>query len=249
MRGLIIMLIALAGAVQALAFDHSYTRYASVLTNHVRGGGVTYASLKSAPANLDGALDELAAVTETDFKAWPEAQQLAFLINLYNAATLKLVVEHYPVKSIRKIGGVLESPWKLKVVRLFGSLTTLDYLEHNRLRQVYREARIHFAIVCAAQGCPSLRNEPFVGDRLDAQLAEQTRQFLSQRHKNRVDLDTRTLWLSPIFDWFASDFTREGQTVPRFVAQYLPEAEAKAIRSGDFRVRFTDYDWSLNQRD
>lgn len=241
-----LLLGAFLGRVEA--FDHSHARLAKILSAHVADGWVDYAGLKADPTGLQSYLDEVAGVTEDEFKGWTEPQQIAFLLNLYNAATLRLVADHYPVKSIKKIGGLLSGPWKQEVVRLWGRTTTLDEVEHGLLRARYAEPRVHFALVCAAKSCPPLRAEPFVADRLDAQLTDQGKQFLAQPAKNRVDLAAKTLWLSPIFDWFRADFTKEGKSLEEAVAPFLADADARQVRSGGLKVKFTAYDWSLNAK-
>lgn len=230
------------------AFDHTHARLAKVLSAQVTNGTVDYAALKSSPAELRSYLDEVAAVKEDEFKRWAQPQQVAFLLNLYNAATLQLVADNYPVTSIKKIGGIFGSPWKQEVVRLWSRTITLADLEHGLLRARYTEPRIHFALVCAAKSCPPLRAEPYLPDKLDAQLADQAKRFFAQPEKNRLEVATETLWLSPIFKWFGDDFTKDGRTVPEFAASFFGEADAKSLRVGNFKVKFTDYDWSLNTK-
>ncbi len=230
------------------AFDHTHAALDGLLKRHVAAGAVDYAALKTAPAPLDAYLATLAAVTETDFAAWPEKERLAFLINLYNAATLKLIVVNYPLKSIRSIGWLPGAAWKQEGVSLFGRKVSLDHVEHGIIRREYRDARVHFALVCAAVGCPPLRSEAFVAARLDAQLDDQGRVFLAQPGKNRVDAATGTVWLSQIFKWFAGDFEAEAGTVLKFATPFFPPEAQRALAAGTFKVQFTHYDWSLNDR-
>jgi hypothetical protein len=239
-------LLALAPRTQA--FDHRHEKFAKVLAAQVTAGAVDYAALKSKPTDLSAYLNELAIVPEAEFKAWTPPQQVAFLINLYNASTLQLVADHYPVKSIKKIGGLFGNPWKLEVVRVWGRRISLDEVEHGLLRARYAEPRVHFALVCGAKSCPPLRGEPYIADQLDAQLTDQGRRFLQQTAKNRVDADSQTLWLSPIFQWYAGDFIKDGQTIESFVASYFGEKDASRIRAGGLKVKYTDYDWSLNAK-
>lgn len=236
-----------APLVHSAGFDHVHSAFARVLDRFVSTNGVDYAGLKAQPADLDAYLDEVARVSGPDFEEWSRPQRLALLINLYNAATLKLVVDHHPVTGIRKIGGWLTSPWELPVVRLWGRTNSLDWLEHGIIRPRYAEPRIHFAVVCAAKGCPPLRTEPFIAERLDAQLDDQTRRFLAQRDKNRLDVATRTLHLSPIFKWYRGDFEIDGDGLQQFLRPYFSEAEVPVLDDPKLRIRFTDYDWSLNE--
>lgn len=234
--------------VPAHAFDHSHSALDHVLKAHVRDAAVDYVALKAAPGPLDACLDQLAAVSEAEFNGWTEAERLAFLINLYNAATLKLIAENYPVKSIKSIGWVPGSAWKQAGVRLFGKKISLDEVEHGIIRKQSKEARVHFALVCAARGCPPLRAEAFVAARLDAQLQDQGMIFIRDRGKNRADVATRTLYLSKIFKWFAGDFEAASGSVQKFVAPFFPEESRAALAVGDFKIAYTDYDWSLNDQ-
>ncbi len=231
------------------AFDHTHAAFDVVLQRHVREGLVDYAALKAAPAPLDAYLATLAAVPEAEFKAWTEPQRFAFLINLYNAATLRLILDHYPLKSIRSIGLLPGAAWKKEGVSLFGRKTSLDHVEHGIIRKEYPDARAHFALVCAARGCPPLRDEPFVADRLAAQLDDQGRVFLGDPVKNRVEAAKRTVHLSAIFKWFSGDFEASAGTVLKFVTPFFPEpARAALATGGDFKIAYTDYDWSLNEQ-
>jgi len=238
-----------ASRLPASAFDHSHSIYGRVLNAYVLEGSVDYAALKKNPGDLNAYLDRLASVSEEEFRAWSETQRIAFLTNLYNAATLKLIIDHYPVKSIRKIGVPWKGPWKQEVVRLFGDAVTLDHVEHDLLRKDYKEPRIHFALVCAARSCPPLRREPYVPDRLDDQLADQGRIFLNDSSKNRVDLERRIVYLSKIFEWFRGDFEEHSGSVLAFVLPYFPDFDSKRIRGETFMIEYLDYDWGLNDRE
>ena len=229
-------------------FDHSHRALDTILKQQVEDGRVDYRALKENRQPLDDCLRQLGAVTETGFKQWTEPQQLAFLINLYNAATLQLIIDHYPVKSIKDIGGLLKGPWKQEFVPLFGRKVTLDHLEHEVLRAKYDEPRIHFGLVCAAKGCPPLRPEAFTAEQLETQLDEQGRLFLRDPKKNRVEARTRTVYLSPIFKWFSEDFERSSGSILKFVARYFEAKDQEFLNTEkNWRIRYTDYDWSLNE--
>lgn len=227
--------------------DHSHAAFTSILSKHVKNELVDYAGIKKNPAPLNTYLDTLASVPESAFKKWDKKQQMAFLINLYNAATLKLVIDHYPVKSIKEIGGA-QGPWKQKVVRLFGKIETLDHIEHNLLRPKYKDPRVHFAVNCASIGCPALRAEAFQAEKLDAQLDEQGRIFIRDTSKNSVDAKNKTLNLSEIFDWFKDDFTAKSGTVEKFISGYVSDADQKVIQQGGLAIKKTKYDWNLNKQ-
>jgi hypothetical protein len=233
-------------AADAADFDPSRAPFDSVLKSHVKDARVNYTALKARPQELDRFLDQVAAVGESEFKRWTEKQQIAFLINAYNAYTLRLILDHYPVKSIKDIGTLFKGPWDQPVVHLFGRTLTLNTVEHKMLRTDYNEPRIHFALVCAANGCPPLRGEAYVADRLDKQLKDQARQFLADAQKNRVDARGRTVYLSPIFKWYGEDFEKKSGGVLQFLKPYWPENEGATVATDDFKIRYTDYDWSLN---
>ncbi len=237
-----------AASASAAEFDHTHAALDQLLRRHVTDALVDYPALKTNSKQLNAYLDELAAVREADFQNWTQPQKLAFLINLYNAATLRLVLDHYPIKSIKKIGGLLSGPWDQPVVRLFSGTVTLGHVEHEILRKKYNEPRIHFAIVCAALGCPPLRSEAYVADRLDAQLDDQGRKFLGNGRKNSVDAKNKVVNLSPIFKWFSGDFEKKSGTVLKFVAPFFSADAQAELAKGGYKISYTSYDWSLNEK-
>lgn len=240
------MLLILLALPANAEFDQTHSTFDKILKANVKGKGVDYAALKKNSAPLAAYLKTLANINSSEFKSWSGDEQLAMLINLYNAATLKLVVDHYPVKSIKDIGG-FAGPWKQPVVDLLGKKQTLDYLENNILRPDYNDPRIHFGINCASIGCPALRSSAFRADKLSSQLDEQTRAFLGDTLKNRVDVKGRKLYLSSIFDWFKSDFVKKSGSVEKFIAPYLSAADRTAVLGGGLSIKYTNYSWSLNK--
>ena len=229
-------------------FDHTHARYAAILSESVSNGCVDYSRLRASPGALDAYLNELAEVKPEEFAAWGREERLALLLNLYNARTLRLIVDHYPLKSIREIGVLPGAAWRERVVRFGGEIMALGHLENKIIRAAYGEPRIHFALVCAAKGCPVLRSEPYAGHRLDRQLDEQAKQFLATPKKNRFDAAKNTLWLSPIFKWYEEDFTGKEGSLAGYVKAFLPEESRQALdRAAKVKVRYTDYDWSLNE--
>jgi hypothetical protein len=242
---MIVSVLTVSSQLFGAEFDQSHSRYAKVLTKYVKNARVNYAGLKKDPTDLDAYLKAIATVRPDEFKTWSKDQQLALLLNLYNAHTLKLIINHYPLDSIRDIGLLPGAAWRIQDVRFGGQLLTLDHLEHKIIRADYDEPRIHFALVCAALSCPPLRSEPYVAAKLDAQLEEQARLFLADSSKNRFDPGTNTLWLSAIFDWYQEDFG----DLKSYAADFLPEKSAEALRQADeVNVKFRDYDWSLNSQ-
>jgi uncharacterized membrane protein YdjX (TVP38/TMEM64 family) len=235
------------GTATRASVDHS--GWTALLTAHVTDGMVDYdafATDSRFPAYL-------ALLDRTDARTLSRDERLAYWINVYNAYTVALINQRNERKSIRNINKVFgiptKSPWAEPVVRAGGRVLSLDDVEHKIIRVEFGEPRIHVALVCAAMGCPPLRSEAYVAERLDAQLSEQVRRFLAQREKNRVDVAAKTVYGSPIFTWYREDFGGTLKGVGTFLAPYASDpASAALLRSGDFSWVDTDYDWSLNIR-
>jgi hypothetical protein len=182
---------------------------------------------------------------------------------------LKAIIDHYPIKasfwrslkfprnSIRQIPGV----WTDLKFPVMGQRMTLDEIEHGILRQKFNEPRIHMALVCAAMGCPPLRSEPYVGDKLNDQLNDQARRFLADPKKFKIDRNEGQVALSPIFKWFGEDFIRtygtnagfsrfqpKERAVLNFIQNYLSAADQEYLFKGDYAISYLGYDWSLNER-
>ncbi len=263
-----LLLAADATAVAGQGFD--YGDYGDVLAAYVNDQGmVDYEGLKAHREKLDAFATALATLDPTVYDQWTEKQKLAFWINAYNALTLQTIINHYPIQSslfesllypknsIRQISGV----WDELQFAVMGQKMTLDHIEHENLRKNFNEPRIHMALVCAAMGCPPLRNEPYVGDRLDAQLDDQTRRFLQNPQKFRIDPVNGRVYLSSIFKWFGQDFIKKYGTdekfagksdaeraVLNFISGYVDEDIAKYLATGKYDVEYLDYDWSLNEQ-
>lgn len=254
------ILLSWAGAVYAAEFDQTYAGYEALLKRYVADGRVDYKGLKTDTTALDLYLDSAAGVEEAHFNQWAEPERLAFLINLYNAATLKLIVDHYPVKSIKDIGSIFKGPWAQPVVRLFGSAITLDNLEHGIVRKQYSEPRIHLALVCAAKGCPTLRSEAYTAEKLDAQLDDQSRRFLASPAGLRIDRGSKVVSFSSIFKWYGEDFVagfsppsgfsgldKTERAVANFCSGFISASDGDHLKAGGYSVKYLDYDWSLNE--
>lgn len=245
MTAILLAFAALAAGAPATDFDHAHMQFNTVLSSHVGKGLVDYAGLKEDRDALDAYLKDSGAISLSLFQSWTKDEQLAFLLNLYNATTLQLIIDHYPVDSIKDIGSLFTSPWEKKTVLLFGKRVSLDTLEHKIIRKNYKEPRIHFALVCAAMGCPPLRNEPYRAATLDAQLDDQSRIFLNTPAKNRVDSHEKELRLSPLFKWYGEDFGDGADALKAFVFPYI---KVPIDELDTYDVEFTDYDWSLNDQ-
>jgi len=262
------IIAATAPAVSAQPLDTS--DYAAVLSAFVDGEGrVDYAGLKESRAPLDAFASALAGLPAARYEAWDEAERMAFWINAYNALTLVLVVDHYPIQasgikslvypknSIRQIAGA----WDGVTFEVMGDKVTLDHIEHAILRTRFADPRVHMALVCAAVSCPRLLAEPYAGARLDDQLDDQTRHFLATGGKFALDRQAGTVRLSAIFDWFGGDFVPrygangnghveddEERAVVTFVSGYLDEADRRYLLEADYALKYFDYDWTLNEQ-
>jgi hypothetical protein len=255
--------LALAATLPAAAFDHTHKAWDDLLKRHVtyvQGGNasrVDYAGLLKEHAQLKAVLAEDSKVTRAEFDGWSKPQQQAFLINAYNGFTIEKILTRYPdIKSIRDFGTVFGNPWKDKFFTLFGQSAYLDFVEHETLRKegVYDEPRVHVAVVCASIGCPMLRNEAFTADKLEAQLEDAMRRFMSDRTRNRYNAQTRKLEVSKIFDWYGKDFEHGWKgfksvkgTFARYADLLADKPEDRAVvKAEQAEVTFLDYDWGLN---
>jgi len=263
MKRFLLAFAALALALPALAFDHSYRSWDDLLKKHVRyvengnASRVSYAGLAKDHAALKSVLAEFSKVPKSEFDTWSKPQQQAFLINAYNAFTVEKILTRYPdIKSIRDFGTVFGNPWKDKFFTLLGEPAYLDKVEHEILRKegAYDDPRVHVAVVCASVGCPMLRNEAFLPEKLDAQLDDAMRRFFSDRTRNRYNPETRRLEVSKIFDWYGKDFEKGHKgyasvkaTAGKYAELLADRPEDRAlVRDQKAEVAFLDYDWSLN---
>jgi len=243
-------------------FDHNHRVWNELLKDHVFwlddgvASVVNYPDFLTDKVALERYLASVSAVAKADYQRWSREQRLAFLINAYNAFTVKLVLDHWPVESIKDIGGWFSKPWKMEFFTLLGEDHHLDWIEHEVIRKPgnFNEPRIHFAVNCAAIGCPALRAEAYVGERLDSQLDDQTRRFLADRSRNRIDGDT--LKLSSIFKWYREDFEQGWQGIDSLEEFLLLRARTLGIPTSrdsapsieNLAIEFLDYDWSLNEQ-
>jgi Protein of unknown function, DUF547 len=256
-----------ASGVFAQSFDHSYAAYDAQLKKHVKWlpdnkqSRVNYKSFATERAEFSKTLDAFSAVTPAQFAAFNKDQQMAFLINAYNAFTIELILTKYPdVKSIKDLGTTFGSPWKKSFFKLLGEERNLDWIEHDKLRPTgknivnggYQDPRIHIAIVCASIGCPALPPEAFTAAKLDTQLETGMTRFVGDKTRNRY-ADGK-LQVSSIFKWFKDDFEKGYKgfgKVEDVFAKYADTLSNDATIQGQIRAKtvsisYLDYDWSLN---
>jgi len=216
-----------------------------LLRDHVAHGSVDYTAMK-ADARLSRVVKELSSTPLSRMRMTPQAA-MAFWINVYNVFTLKLICDNWPVKSIMDLDG--GKVWDRKWISIDGQTYSLNQIENDVIRPM-GDARIHFALVCAATSCPPLRNEAYVADKLDRQLDDQGRQFLGNKKLNRFSASDQTAKVSKIFEWYGADVGSTKADLIRFLAQYAPSSarsSMKAAPSG-WKVSYLEYDWSINGR-
>jgi hypothetical protein len=249
----------------------SYENYLLILSNYVdERGRVDYKKLKENETKLVAFLQTLESLEVQIYKNWSQEDKIAFWINAYNVLTLKVILENYPIKpsffkslrfpknSIRQIPGV----WDTITFTVMGEELTLGLIEHQVLRKEFQEPRIHMALVCAAQGCPPLRQEPYEGETLSEQLNDQAQRFLSERRNFFIDRKKGTVYLSSIFKWFAEDFVTPDSSEERFqeykpkvravlnfISRYLPEEDNVFLEKDLLAVKYLKYDWALNEQE
>ena len=219
--------------------DHA--AFDKLLKKHVTAKGlVDYKGFKADEKEFNNYLEALSKNPTTDNA--PKNEQMAYWINAYNAYTIRLILDHYPVKSIKDIGPknqipFVNTPWAKKFFTIGGSKMSLDNIEHGTLRKKYNDPRIHFALVCASISCPTLRNEAYTAAKLDAQLDDQGRDFLNDPAKNHVGSEQAQL--SKLFLWYKADWQANGQSVMNWVNRYAT-GKLTLIR----RLRF----WTMTGR-
>ncbi len=243
---------------ETASFDHSYAAWNKVLAEAgVKSDKTTkvkYFELVKNPANLSVFIKEVESVTSAQYGAWNEKQKLAFLFNSYNALTVKLIVQELTkdknLKSIKKIGAVFTSAWKMKFFKLFGKESFLDEIEQDIARPNFDEPRMHFAFNCASISCPSLQLTAFTADKLDEQLEAAAQNFLSDSSRNELNKSKYTLALSSIFKWYKEDFEKSKKLGPlkKFLLARFPftEDEKKQFAADKYDIKYLDYNWNLN---
>lgn len=219
------------------------------LLNYLRIGAdgahrVAYAEVTPEDrSELDGYIDALAAVPLAEHR---REEQLAYWINLYNALVVRLVLEHYPIASILDVEGRpggREGPWDLELVTIDGTALSLHDIRHRILRPIWRDPRLHYALSCGAVGCPSLKPEPYRGERIDKQLTKAAMAYINDPRCIQVDEDR--LMVSSIYRWYKEDF---GGTDRAVISHLMAYAEPRlAMLLQDFESVSPDmFDWRLN---
>ncbi len=224
-------------------FDH--TDFDELLRRHVsEGGAVDYAGLKQDEVKLKSYLSRIA---DAPFDALGRDEKLALLINAYNAFTIQLIIDHYPIDSIRSIPSA--ERWDAVRWKVGPHTWSLNQIEHEQIRPKFREPRVHFALVCAAVGCPPLRGEAYLPRRIDEQLDDQANYVHSHDRWVRFDSESNTLKLTSLYKWYGGDFEQVAGSLPVYVSHYLPTLQTSLNQGRKPNVVWLDYDWSLNSKE
>ena len=220
----------------------SHQQWDKLLKKNVNASGmVSYKGFQKDKAELDGYLKTLS--DNGPQTSWSANEQKAYWINAYNAFTVALILKHYPVKSIKDIGGKIykvNTPWDIKFITIGGKKYDLNNIEHGILRKKFDDPRIHFALVCASISCPRLRNEAYTAAQLNTQLEDDGRNFLNDKSKNRVN--TEKAELSKYFSWYKGDFTKNG-SLTDFINKY-----SQTKINANTKIGSLDYNWNLNEQ-
>jgi hypothetical protein len=211
--------------------------------NGVMLNAVDYKKLGKDPAYIK-LVKDLETVALSTLKT--KEEKLAFWINMYNIMAAKMVLDNYPVKSIKDAGSLFTAVWKKPVGVVAGKQRTLNEIEHEILRKM-GEPRIHVAIVCASVSCPDLRKEAYTADKINSQLDDQMTMFLANPKKGlTVDDQKGYVYVSSIFKWLEEDFETKGG-MRTFIAPYSPEPLQASVKNDKLTVYYLDYDWDLNE--
>ncbi len=221
----------------------SHELFDQVLQEHVdKRGRVNYTKLKAHPEKFEAYLDLLAFANPEELSY---NERLTFWINAYNALVIKGVVNHYPITSVRKVKLFNGFFSRLKF-QTAGKIYTLDQIEHGIIRTEFADPRVHFVLVCASSSCPPLWNRAYAAETLEERLETATLNFIRNPEQVRIDRSKRRVYVSKIFKWYEDDFEVGYDDVADFLADYLPPEDAEYLESTDVKLRYLDYDWTLN---
>lgn len=233
---------AYAQTADSSTFDHS--TFDALLRAHVDSDGwVDYTALQSEASVLDRYLQ---SVSHVGFDKLGRDQKLVLLINAYNAFTLRLILDHYPIQSIKDIPDA--ERWDARRWNVGGNTWSLNQIEHEQIRPKFVEPRVHFALVCAAVGCPKLRNEAYQADRIEEQLDDQSRYVHTHDRWFVFGRGENVVKLTKLYDWYGDDFKQVAGSVLDFAARYSPSLKQALDAGRKPRVDWLDYDWKLNDK-
>jgi len=222
--------------------DHS--TFDELTKAHVSPGGwVDYEGLRRNSAKLD---QYVASLGNAPFEKLGRNEKLALLINAYNASTLRLILDHYPLMSIKDVPAA--GRWDAVRWKVGGHTWSLNQIEHRQIRPNFREPRVHFALVCAAIGCPPLRSEAYSAARSDEQLEDQVRYVHTHDRWFRYDQAANVVHLTKLYDWYGGDFEQVAGSVLKFASSYSPALKTAMDEGRKPKIEWLDYNWSLNSQ-
>lgn len=222
----------------------SHALYDALLKKHVSPEGkVNYKGFIKDSVLFNQYLNQISR-SAPNTETWSKNEQMAYWINAYNAFTIKLVINYYPVSSIKDIGSKVQipfvnTPWDIKFIRIGKAKMDLNNIEHGKLRKDFDDPRIHMVLVCASKSCPILLNEAYTADKLNAQLNKQSSAYLADPFRNKITADEAQL--SMIFKWYSMDFNKKNASVRSFVNDH-----SKVQLSPKASISYLEYDWGLN---
>ena len=244
----ILLFILLILNLNLYAFDHTYKTWDKILKKYViknkNQSYVNYKNLKKNDESFKQFVNSIGEVEKEEFEKFSNNQKVAFLINSYNALTIKLIIDNYPVASIKDLGSFWSTPWKKKIFNLFGKKRHLDYIEHGILRKIFKDPRLHFAVNCASLGCPSLLGYSINEQNLEKYLSVAEKNFLENREKNFYSHQEKTIYLSPIMKWYRSDFEEKFGSLKNYIKNKRRLLDLKDVENVE--ISFSNYSWKLN---
>lgn len=267
---LTLFLITSFAAASAFTNDHfNYSKYPSLFYRATDFyGNVKYEYLKKNREELDAFARDIAQLDSKRYERWNEKEKLAFWINTYNALTIKLVVDNYPIdgslfkailyprNSIKQISGAFDE----KNFTVMGQSMTLDYIRDSIIRKEFADPRVHMVLVSGAKGSPRLPGAPYDGESIELWFKFQAKHIIDNPDMFKIDYKNRTVYLNEMFDWYGEDFIKRYDTAEGFfgfeakeraILNYLSkfiedDDEKQFLRSGKYEVKYMDFDWSLN---
>ncbi len=229
--------LSLIAFVVSISLQAQQEKLDKILTTYVNTDGIVdYQSLKKNESQLDDYLSYLESTSPN--KDWSDNKEKAFWINAYNAYTLKMILDNYPLKSITNISNNGKNAWKTPFAKVGNKTYTLDHIEHEILRKKFKDPRIHVGVNCASVSCPKLANFAFTEENIETELEMLMKDFINDSNRNK--LDSKKVQISEIFNWFKEDFTAKGSVID-YINKYAKNPVNKKAK-----IKYLAYNWNLN---
>lgn len=245
---LLVLAICLAGIISTGQTAGSAADFDAILKKYVHGDYFDYSGLSRSKADMAALDGFLAWQGSVDISKWPEADQIAFYINAYNACCIKAILDHYPVHTPNDVAGFFTDV-KFPVA---GESLSISQIEYDRLIGRYKDMRAHFAVVCADRGCLPLKPAAYTGATLDADLEQGCRAMLADTRRFKVDKEKNEIWISKLFEWYGPKFTmdpkRPAEKPEAYMKYWASEDVKNMLASGNYTLRIIEWDWTLNEK-